>query len=49
MKGYDDFKGLYESRYYAKKYAKGNEVVVKVDGGYTIMDANYYKTWKNQK
>ena len=50
MKGYDDFTGLFESRYYAKKYAKGDEVVVKVDGGYTVMTADFYhKIWKNQK
>lgn len=49
MKGYDDYTGLFKSRYYAKKYAKGNEVVVKVDGGYTVMSANYYRIWKNEK
>ena len=50
MKGYDDFTGLFRSRYYAKKYAKGDEVVVKVEGGYTVMSANYYyNTWKKQK
>lgn len=50
MKGYDNSTGLFKSRYYAKKYANGNEVVVKVDGGYTIMSADYYyRIWKNQK
>ena len=50
MKGYDDFTGLFRTRYYAKKYAKGNEVVVKVDGGYTVMSADYYYgIWKKQK
>lgn len=50
LKGYDDFTGLFKSRYYAKKYAKGDEVVVKVDGGYTVMDAQFYHTiWKKQK
>lgn len=42
--------GLYTSRYYAKKYASDDEIVVKVEGGYTIMAADYYyKIWKNQK
>lgn len=49
MKGYDGSTGLFKSRYYAKKYAKSDEVVVKVEGGYTIMDPTYYKIWKNQK
>lgn len=49
MKGYDDFTGLYKTRYYAKKHAKGSEVVVKVDGGYTIMSADYKRIWKNEK
>ena len=50
LKGYDDFTGTFKTRYYAKKYAKGDEVVVKVDGGYTIMSASYYYSiWKNQK
>lgn len=50
MKGYNDLTGLFESRYYAKKYAKGDEVVVKVEGGYTVMKADYYyRIWKGQK
>jgi hypothetical protein len=50
MKGYNESTGLFESRYYAKKYAKSDEIVVKVEGGYTIMnDGYYYKIWKNQK
>jgi hypothetical protein len=50
MKGYDESTGLFKSRYYAKKYAKGDEVAVKVEGGYTIMTADYYyKIWKTQK
>ena len=39
--------GLYKSRYYAKKAALGHEVVVKVEGGYKIMDAINYIQWKN--
>ena len=50
MKGYDESTGLFKSRYYAKKYAKSDEVAVKVEGGYTIMTADYYyKIWKTQK
>jgi diaminopimelate decarboxylase len=48
-KGYDENTGLYTSRYYAKKAASGDEVVVKVCGGYTIMTATHYNTWKKQK
>ena len=48
-KGYDAMTGLYTSRYYAKKAALGGEVVVKVCGGYTIMTASQYNTWKAQK
>lgn len=49
MKGYDEFTGLFKNRYYAKKYAKGDEVVVKVEGGYAVMSASYYNIWKAQK
>ena len=50
LKGYNDFTGTFKTRYYAKKYAKYNEVVVKVDGGYTVMTADFYnRIWKNQK
>lgn len=50
MKGYDESTGLFKSRYYGKKYALSDEVVVKVCGGYTIMKADYYyKIWKKQK
>lgn len=50
LKGYNDFTGTFKTKYYAKKYAKGNEVVVKVDGGYTIMTADFYHNcWKKQK
>lgn len=48
-KGYNEMTGLYTSRYYAKKNACSYEVVVKVCGGYTIMDAAAYRIWKNQK
>lgn len=47
--GYDERSGLYISRYYAKKAASGSEVVVKVAGGYKIMDAAKYNIWRKQK
>ena len=49
MKGYEEMTGIYKSRYYAKKAARGDEVVVKVDGGYKIMSASNYNIWKKQK
>jgi len=39
----------YPTRYQAKKHATGADVVVKVDGGYAVMDAVYYQTWRRQK
>lgn len=48
--GYDEMSGLYKSRYYAAKAkTDDNDVVVKVEGGYTIMDAWEYDVWKKQK
>jgi hypothetical protein len=46
--GMDMRTGLYISRYYAKKVARGDEMVVKVDGGYKIMTAINYYVWRNQ-
>ena len=40
---------IYASRYQAKKEARYGDVVVKVDGGYTVMEADQYRVWKNQK
>ena len=45
----DEKTGLYKSRYLAKKAAYGSQVIVKVDGGYTIMDAKQYNIWRYQK
>lgn len=47
--GIDERTGLYKSRYYAKKNARSDQVVVKVDGGYTIKDYRDYDIWRNQK
>lgn len=41
--------GVYISRYYARKAARGDEVAVKVDNGYKIMTAADYHAWKKQK
>lgn len=46
--GYNSFTGLYKTRYYAKKAAYGDEVVVKVEGGYKIMKALEWIQWKRQ-
>ena len=48
-KGYLPFTGLYSSRYYAKKAACNDDVVVKVDGGYKIMSASEYSAWRKKQ
>lgn len=40
---------IYPTRYQARKNAKYGDVVVKVEGGYTVMDTREYYIWKNQK
>lgn len=47
-KGFDPMTGLYTTRYYARKACAGDCVVVKVCGGYTIMTASAYNTWRQQ-
>ncbi len=49
IKGIDPETGLYTSRYYAQKDATGDEVVVKVCGGYRIMSASDYNVWRKQR
>lgn len=49
IRGYNEVTGLYISRYYAKKEARSDEVVVKVDGGYKIMSYSEYTIWRKQK
>lgn len=44
--GYLPFSGLYKSRYFAKKDAAPGDVVVKTDGGYTIMDRLRYEDYR---
>ena len=40
---------IYKNRYQAQKAKRGGEVVVKVEGGYTLMDARDYRIWRSQK
>lgn len=40
---------IYKTRYLARKVAYGDEVVVKVEGGYTIMSARDYQIWRGQR
>lgn len=40
---------IYKNRYQARKNANYGDVVVKVEGGYTVMDARDYRIWKAQK
>lgn len=40
----------YKTRYQAEKARKkGEEIVVKVCGGYAVMSYAEYRIWKNQK
>lgn len=47
--GYNPCTGLYKSRYYAKKAAYGDEVVVYVEGGYKVMKVTDWIVWKKQR
>ena len=44
-----DGSNLFASRYLAKKAAYGDEVVVKVSGGWRIMNVRDYQVWAAQK
>ena len=37
---------IYKKRYQARKNAKYYDMVVKVKGGYILMDTREYYTWK---
>ena len=41
--------GTYVNRYYARKAASGDEITVKVEGGYKNMSYSEYNTWRKQK
>lgn len=47
--GYNPKTGLFKSRYYAKKQARGDEVIVKVEGGYQLMKIEKWIIWKKQR
>lgn len=47
--GYNPCTGLYKSRYYAKKAAYGDEVVVYVGDGYKVMKVTDWIVWKKQR
>jgi len=46
---------IFKTRYQAEKekknnpFCNGSDVIVKVDGGYTIMRADEYRVWRCQK
>lgn len=46
---------VFKNRYQAEKerknnpYCRSTDKIVKVCGGYVIMDQNFYCTWKKQK
>lgn len=40
---------IYENRYRALKNKMGDQKVVKVAGGYAIMEPYEYQVWKHQK
>ena len=40
---------IYSTRYQARKDATGSDVIVKVCGGYVVMDAENYLTWRKNR
>ena len=40
---------IFRTRYQARKRAKYGDIVVKVEGGYILMDTREYYTWKAEK
>ena len=45
----DNIMTTYNTRYAARKAASGDDVVVKVCGGYAVMSASDYNVWRNQR
>ena len=39
---------IYPNRYQAQKAKYGNEIIVKVEGGYALMSPSEYQIWKKQ-
>lgn len=44
-----DGSNLFASRYFAKRTAYGDDVVVKVCGGWRVMNVSDYRVWSMQK
>lgn len=42
-------KHTYPNRYQAKKDARYGDKIIKVEGGYVLMDEREYYVWRNQK
>lgn len=40
---------IYNSRYAAEQHKRGNERIVRVEGGYIIVSARQYQIWKRQR
>lgn len=40
---------IYETRYQARKNKIGDQKIVKVAGGYVLMEPYEYQVWKQQK
>ena len=40
---------IFNSRYTAEQHKRGNERIVRVEGGYIIMSARQYQIWKRQR
>ena len=40
---------IYPTRYQARKHKRADQSVVKVCGGYILMDYAEYSTWKKQQ
>lgn len=40
---------IYETRYQARKNKTGDQIIVKVSGGYTLMTPEEYRVWRTQK
>lgn len=39
----------YATRYQASKHAHRDEIIVKVYGGYVLMEPSVYQAWRKQK
>lgn len=44
-----EFTDVYATRHYGEKAKRGHQKLVKVDGGYRLMEPEQYRIWRNQK